>query len=189
MPSYICKQPNGRYARFTSVCDDFTHLNLTADQMLRVLEQEGLTREEASGKVIRANNDERAECYDPENWPKGLVRWYSALEVVAHVHGERVALRRASYDTSNLKDSRFERDEVQRKDEDILYHQLTLDADDKNLPANIRDYLAQHLCVDHTVFEVRDHQDFAPEHRALVAFLLEHGAKPGSHVIINLGGG
>lgn len=34
MPARIVKQPNGRYARFSTVVDNFTHYNMTREEAL-----------------------------------------------------------------------------------------------------------------------------------------------------------
>lgn len=34
MPAFICKQPNGKYCRFSTVVDTVTHINMTEDDYI-----------------------------------------------------------------------------------------------------------------------------------------------------------
>ena len=34
MGSFICKQPNGKYCRFSTVVDTLTHINMTEDEYI-----------------------------------------------------------------------------------------------------------------------------------------------------------
>jgi hypothetical protein len=36
MGAMICKQPNGKYARYSSVVDDFTDINMTEDDYIQL---------------------------------------------------------------------------------------------------------------------------------------------------------
>lgn len=74
------KQPNGLYARFSEVIDDFTHTDLTRQQALEVYEGIALeqVRKDAKVKVLAADQN--------------LPRWEEALEIVGRVHGKPKAL-------------------------------------------------------------------------------------------------
>lgn len=51
MGGFIAKQPNGKYCRFSTVVDCFTHINMTFEDYVRVImergKQEWKAREEA----------------------------------------------------------------------------------------------------------------------------------------------
>lgn len=51
MGGFIAKQPNGKYCRFSTVVDCFTHINMTLEDYVRVImergKQEWKAREEA----------------------------------------------------------------------------------------------------------------------------------------------
>ena len=34
MPAFICKQPNGKYCRFSTIVDTITHYNMTEDEYI-----------------------------------------------------------------------------------------------------------------------------------------------------------
>ena len=36
MPAFICKQPNGKYCRFSTVVDTITHYNMTEDEYIDI---------------------------------------------------------------------------------------------------------------------------------------------------------
>ena len=74
------RQPDGLYARFSSIVDDFTHLNCTRKEIWEVFRDEGGI--DFANKMI-----ERAD--------KELERWEEELETIKEVHGSEVAeLRR-----------------------------------------------------------------------------------------------
>lgn len=87
MPSQIVQQPDGRFARFSTIVDDFTHLNCTDQEMLEVLLQEGLNNGEAWNKIVRAKLNcahlDHAVASEP------LARWNACLETIREVHGEK----------------------------------------------------------------------------------------------------
>ena len=39
MGAFICKQPNGKYCRFSTVVDTLTHINMTEDEYISVCVQ------------------------------------------------------------------------------------------------------------------------------------------------------
>jgi len=84
MPSYVLKQPNAKYAIFSSVVDDFTWADLTHDELLEAaVEQWG--REIAVEKVERGLADQPF-WKDPDEGD-GLNRWRDACENIALQHG------------------------------------------------------------------------------------------------------
>ena len=49
--SFIFKQPNGRYGRFSTICDCPSHINMTREDYVKVVMVLGLTREKAEEEV------------------------------------------------------------------------------------------------------------------------------------------
>jgi hypothetical protein len=79
MGNRAIKQPNGLYARFSEIVDDFTHANCSRKELW------GFYRDEcgvecANGKLQRA--DENA------------YRFNEAIEVIKSIHGEEIAEKR-----------------------------------------------------------------------------------------------
>ncbi len=66
----ICKQPNGKYCRFSGVVDTFTHHNMTAEQYIELKAEQA--REEA--RDILKNHlfplEEAKERFQPRNMSK-----------------------------------------------------------------------------------------------------------------------
>lgn len=82
MPSRILIQPNGMYARFSTIVDDFTHYNMTKDEALDVCFEE-MGRYEAEKKVARA--EENGKNFDDE------------IDTIRVVHGNDEAERTRRY--------------------------------------------------------------------------------------------
>lgn len=84
MPSYFPKQPNGLLARFSTIPDHFTHVNLTEAEAFEVASNE-MGRRDAEQKVQRALEDVPLGVA----WTvhDGMNRWREATETVEHVHG------------------------------------------------------------------------------------------------------
>ncbi len=97
MPWFIVKQPNGLYARFSTVVDDFTVLDMTRDEAREECRREpGMGIVEAEEKVRKA--DAEALCHVTMGQPQGvpLSRWRGCLETVRRVHGPEAAGDRAA---------------------------------------------------------------------------------------------
>lgn len=47
MGGFISKQPNGKYCRFSSIVDCLTHINMTFEDYVKVIEERGKTHGEA----------------------------------------------------------------------------------------------------------------------------------------------
>jgi hypothetical protein len=69
-------QPNGRLARFSSIVDNFTHVNMTEEEALREA-REGMGRRDAEAAVARGV----ARGLDAEGG------WNACLETIRTVHG------------------------------------------------------------------------------------------------------
>lgn len=71
----IVKQPNGQYARFSEIVDNFTSMCMTRDEAVEECKRyPGIGASEAEQKVSNADND-----------PK---RWEEALGIIRTVHGD-----------------------------------------------------------------------------------------------------
>lgn len=68
----IVVQPDGKYARFSEVVDDFTHIDMTREEAVRLCRWE-IGHEEGSKKVARADADPG--------------RYAEAARIIAAVHG------------------------------------------------------------------------------------------------------
>jgi hypothetical protein len=83
MPSRFVNQPDGRLAVFSSVCDDFTHYDLSDEEALEYgTEQWG--RLTAQQKIEAARADRLEHGAGPGD---GLGRWREALTAIAAQHG------------------------------------------------------------------------------------------------------
>jgi hypothetical protein len=83
MPAYFVKQPNGRIARYSSIPDGFTHMNMTRDSAIAVAQSKGYSESEAISAVERGIADMVA-LYD-EGEPRredGLTRWHACMAVI-----------------------------------------------------------------------------------------------------------
>ena len=71
-------QPNGKYARFSEIADDFTHYDMTRDKAVNcAITEYGIDAVEAEAKVARADE-------------AGLSRMSEALNIVRAIHGADV---------------------------------------------------------------------------------------------------
>lgn len=83
MPSRFVNQPDGRLAVFSSVCDDFTHYDLSDEEAMEYgVEQWG--RSTAESKIEAARADRLEHGSGPGD---GLGRWREALTAIAAQHG------------------------------------------------------------------------------------------------------
>lgn len=80
----IVKQPNGMFARWSDIVDNFTDANATEQEALELCsEKKGI--EEARSEVQKAVDD-----LDPSgNKGSGLGRWNACLEAIKTIHGEQ----------------------------------------------------------------------------------------------------
>ena len=74
----IIQQPNGRYARFSEVVDNFTDYDLTRPEAVELCKQHGLRLETAEVKVRLAEQNPS--------------RYRGAIEIVRLIHGEDEAV-------------------------------------------------------------------------------------------------
>ena len=78
MPAIFVNQPDGRFARFSSVVDQFTHMDMSREEAIDLAQIE-LGRLTAVAKVDRGVNDD------------GLTRWHDCLETIEAIHGKAIA--------------------------------------------------------------------------------------------------
>jgi hypothetical protein len=76
MGNRAIKQPNGLYARFSEIVDDFTHVNCSREELWNYYRNEGGI-ECANGKLQRAD--------------KSLDRFDEAISIIASVHNKKLA--------------------------------------------------------------------------------------------------
>lgn len=83
----IVKQPNGLFARFSDVVDDFTHYDMTEAEALEVCVQEcDCGPKTAAEKVENAKRDLEPWTMKPSGGD-GLNRWRDCLVTIYAVHG------------------------------------------------------------------------------------------------------
>ena len=73
----IVKQPNGRYARWSSIVDDFTHMNYKRDEMVSGLMAGDIGPIKYTPHEC-AHAMERAESEYPNQWAQRL-RWVCVI--------------------------------------------------------------------------------------------------------------
>lgn len=101
----IVKQPNGFYARFSDIVDNFTHMNMTEDEAHTLCR--GFMGEDEARRKVRAGVEDW-KPWTEENPGNGSERWDDSLETIQMVHGETgieevlAALERASEGTIML---------------------------------------------------------------------------------------
>jgi hypothetical protein len=86
----IVKQPNGLFARFSDVVDNFTHMQMTQEQALGVC-REHMSESEAQNKVQAGVEDHIPWTVGVKG--KGTSRWEDALDSIKAVHGKKAMLK------------------------------------------------------------------------------------------------
>ena len=71
MGSFICKQPNGKYCRFSTVVDTLTHINMTEDEYIELCVSRAVKDAIREAKDVLANYlrpfDEVKKYFVPNN--------------------------------------------------------------------------------------------------------------------------
>lgn len=88
MPSYFVRQPNGLLARFSTVVDHFSDLDMTDAHALDWCRKEGMSESDAAAKVRRGVEDETIYP-DEQRCCDGFHRWHESLSTILHVHGTK----------------------------------------------------------------------------------------------------
>jgi hypothetical protein len=76
----IVKQPNGKYARFSDVVDDFTDYDADREEAVALCIGKGLSPEDAEAKVQRADDNPQ--------------RFAEELETIVAIHGGEIGKNR-----------------------------------------------------------------------------------------------
>lgn len=93
----IVKQPNGLYARFSDIVDNFTAMNMTESEAYELC-RDYLGVEDAKLKVKAGKEDWKPWS---NNVPgSGLERWQESIGTVAVVHGKKAAQQALALDAS-----------------------------------------------------------------------------------------
>lgn len=82
MPSRLVKQPNGLYARFSTVVDDFTDYGMTREEVAKMFLDD--YRKQAEDHTTEALLYADSHADD----------WEDALYTIQEMHGKRTANRR-----------------------------------------------------------------------------------------------
>jgi hypothetical protein len=84
VPQFNVKQPDGRYAIFSTIVDNFIAANLTREEAVEHWARQ-FGRESAEAKVARAESEEDVWTKQPGGT---LHRWRDCLRTIESVHGE-----------------------------------------------------------------------------------------------------
>jgi len=89
MPNQVVQQPNGRFALFSTIVDDFVRLNCTEQEMLEALLQDGFNVGDAWAKIVRAklNCEHQSRAVASEL----LARWVACMSTIRMLHGDKRA--------------------------------------------------------------------------------------------------
>ena len=84
----IVKQPNQLFAIFSEIVDNFTHTNLTKEELFHLCQERNLSSYEANEKIEAAVNN-----YFPFSRIVGNdgSRWNHCIEIIESVHGSEEA--------------------------------------------------------------------------------------------------
>jgi len=87
MPSRFVMQPNGFLARFSTVVDDFTEMNMTESEAEKLIQDEYAERakHDAEQAIARAKADTNGE------------RWNDCLSTIRDIHGPDTVSERLSF--------------------------------------------------------------------------------------------
>ena len=97
MPWFIVVQPNGRFARFSTVVDAFTHMDMTREEALEECRREpGMGVVESEAKVRRGEAEEACSNVSPDEAGRPLARWLGCLGDVEFRHGRAARGLRAA---------------------------------------------------------------------------------------------
>ena len=75
----IIKQPNGKYARYSRISDDFTHVNMAQGEAVDLVKHGGTTWNVALLAVAKAKQNPG--------------RWNQVRAIIRHVHGRQAIVQ------------------------------------------------------------------------------------------------
>lgn len=85
----IVRQPNGLLARFSDVCDNFTHYDMDEEEAVQVCIDVGdMGPMGAKEKVAAGVEDHEPWTHGPSDDPEKLSRWKDCLHTIKNIHGE-----------------------------------------------------------------------------------------------------
>jgi hypothetical protein len=98
----IVKQPNGLFARWTDICDAFTQVNMTEQQVIDLgmegrftMDSKPMSEQEIRGKLERAIADHQWHVASPHQVAKtipgdgdGLTRWRNCIKTHRFYYGD-----------------------------------------------------------------------------------------------------
>jgi len=87
----IVKQPNGLFARFSDIVDDFTHMNMSESEAFVVCKEEGCGEYEAFNKMKSGKEDHIPWTTTPGS---GLDRWKDSIDTIKSCHGKKIMKER-----------------------------------------------------------------------------------------------
>lgn len=91
MADHVIKQPDGRFAIFSTSVDDFTHYNLVQDDVIQELAKLGIERGTAEQKLNHGIEDRNLVEFGEKG--SGLDRWKACTESVRSTKGKRALER------------------------------------------------------------------------------------------------
>lgn len=86
MPWEIVKQPNNKYAVFSTVVDNFIVINASRGEVVSYCISRGLSEQDTESKVKRA--DDNCEHFSHSISKMPLARWNGAIVDVLSIHGK-----------------------------------------------------------------------------------------------------
>lgn len=84
MPKFIVKQPNGLFAAFSTVVDNFTAYDMTREEAIEYIGDESKVRRAADDADLMGGGGGVDEY---RHLGEGLARWHYCLEIILSVHG------------------------------------------------------------------------------------------------------
>lgn len=90
-------QPNGLFARFTEVCSDFTHTNMTEQEAYQVLHK-NMPAAKAEIEIKKAKGGHTL-LYAPNAHGDGMEAWNSCIEAIRRKYGKSHATKRVGETT------------------------------------------------------------------------------------------
>lgn len=97
----IVKQPNGLYARFSSIVDDFTHMNMTRQEALELCWEVFGSRHAREGTRPTTKPSPKVDRADSNPG-----RWESDIDLIRIIHGDRIAEERITMDREGTHNDR-----------------------------------------------------------------------------------
>ncbi len=91
MGRQVVKQPNGKFAIFTSICDDFVLMDATQEELLEEVGKEAAERAKEDYLRLMGTIQSQTQAVQTKNWNE-------CLNTLKHVHGVRKMSKRMKYE-------------------------------------------------------------------------------------------